>query len=163
LPNATGLTVIMVMGCVSLAACTSPQPSAPNPSAHNSTGPPTALHTTVAQNTATSTPTCVGLSICPPPPPDTEGNPPCYYADGWQADISDGGIAVWYFHEPSNLSKPDQVTAVVRMKDGTVASQIADIDAGQQVHRFGFPSIDKSAVQAVLLTSSGGQCLVTGP
>ncbi len=70
---------------------------------------------------------------------------------------------VWYFHEPSNLSKPDQVTAVVRMKDGTVASQITDIAAGESVHRFGFPAIDKSAVQEVLLSSSGGQCLVSGP
>jgi hypothetical protein len=70
---------------------------------------------------------------------------------------------VWYFHEPANLSKADQVTAIVRMKDGTVASQIAAIDAGQQMHRFGFPGIDKSAVQEVLLNSSTGQCFVTGP
>jgi hypothetical protein len=70
---------------------------------------------------------------------------------------------VWYFHEPSNVSKPDQVTASVRMKDGTVASQIGAIDAGQQMHRFGFPGVDQSAVQEVLLKSSGGQCFVTGP
>jgi hypothetical protein len=49
------------------------------------------------------------------------------------------------------------------MKDGTVASQIAAIDAGQQMHRFGFPGVDQSAVQEVLLKSSGGQCFVTGP
>jgi hypothetical protein len=114
-------------------------------------------------STYPATPTCVGLSICPPPPPDAEGNPGCYYADGWRADTSDGGIEVWYFHEPPNLSKPDQVTATVRMKDGTVASQIAAIDAGQQMHRFGFPGIDKSAVQEVLLKSSTGQCFVIGP
>jgi hypothetical protein len=106
---------------------------------------------------------CVGLSICPPPPPDAEGNPACYYADGWQADTSKGGIAVWFFREPSNPSKPGQVTALVRLKDGTVASQIADIDAGQQTHRFGFPGIDKSAVQEVLLSSGDRQCFVTGP
>jgi len=162
--NATGLTVILAIGCVGLAACASLQPSAPSASAPSSTSPPTTLHTTVAQNTATSTPTCVGLSICTPPPPDAQGNPPCYYSDGWRASIQDGGIEVWYFREPSsNPSKPDQVTAVVRMKDGTAASQIADIDAGEQVHRFGFPGIDQSAVQEVLLTSTGGQCFVIGP
>ena len=162
--NATGLPVILAIGCLGLAACASSQPSAPNASARSSTSPPTTLHTTVAQNTATSTPTCVGLSTCTPPPPDAEGNPPCYYSDGWRASIQDGGIEVWYFREPSsNLSKPDQVTAVVRMKDGAAASQIADVDAGAQVHRFGFPGIDQSAVQEVLLTSSGGQCFVIGP
>jgi hypothetical protein len=118
---------------------------------------------TANASTNPDTPTCVGLSTCPQPPPDAEGNPACYYADGWQADASEGGIGVWYFHEPANLSKPDQVTAIVRMKDGTVASQIAAIDAGQQVHRFGFPGIDKSAVQEVLLRSSAGQCFVIGP
>jgi hypothetical protein len=130
--------------CLGLVACAAAHPSAANASAHP------------------DTPTCVGLSTCTPPP-DADGNPPCYYADGWQADASEGGIAVWYFHEPSNLSKPDEVTAVVRMTDGTVASQIARIDAGQQVHRFGFPGMDKSAVQEVLLSSGGGQCFVTGP
>jgi len=121
-----------------------------------------ALHP-VAANASThpDTPTCVGLSICPPPPPDAEGNPACYYADGWQADQD--GIGVWYFREPANLSKADQVTAIVRMKDSTVASEIAAIDAGQQMHRFGFPGIDKSAVDEVLLKSSAGQCFVTGP
>ena len=131
--------------CLSLAAGAASPPSAANAS------------------TYPDTPTCVGLSTCPQPPPDAEGNPACYYADGWQADTSEGGIGVWYFHEPANLSKPDQVTAIVRVKDGTVASQIAAIDAGQQVHRFGFPGIDKSAVQEVLLNSSTGQCFVTGP
>ena len=82
-----------------------------------------------AANASPGTPTCVGLSTCTPPP-DAEGNPPCYYADGWQADASEGGIAVWYFHEPANLSNADQVTAVVRMKDGTVASQIAALVRG---------------------------------
>jgi hypothetical protein len=147
--------------CLGLAACAASHPSAANASAHSATSASTAPFT-VALNTPPGTPTCVGLSTCTPPP-DAEGNPPCYYADGWQADASEGGIAVWYFHEPANLSKPDQVTAVVRMKDGTVASQIAQIDAAQQVHRFGFPGIDKSAVQEVLLSSGGGQCFVTGP
>jgi hypothetical protein len=109
---------------------------------------------------------CLGLAVCAaslPAAANAEGNPACYYADGWRADISEGGIEVWYFHEPSNLSKPGQVTATVRMKDGTVASQITAIDAGQQVHRFGFPGIDQSAVQEVLLRSTSGQCFVTGP
>ncbi|WP_231982253.1 hypothetical protein [Mycobacterium sp. E2327] len=115
----------------------------------------------VSPPTATGTPSCVGLSICPPPPPDADGNPGCYYADGWQG--SGAGIEVWYFHEPQNISKPDKVTALVRKKDGTTESQDANIEAGQQVHRFEFATIDKSAVQEVLLTSSGGRCFVIGP
>ncbi|SPM31908.1 hypothetical protein [Mycobacterium terramassiliense] len=111
---------------------------------------------------ATGAPACVGLSVCPPPPPDTEGNPGCYYADGWR-DASGGGIEVWYFHEPQSISKADKVTALVRKKDGTNESQDANIDAGQQVHRFEFPAVDKSAVQEVLLTTGGGRCYVAGP
>ncbi|OBI85345.1 hypothetical protein [Mycobacterium sp. 1245805.9] len=118
-------------------------------------------HAIASPATATSAPSCVGLSICPPPPPDADGNPGCYYADGWQG--SGAGIEVWYFHEPQNLSKPDKVTALVRKKDGTTESQSADIEAGQQVHRFEFATIDKSAVQEVLLTSGGGRCYVIGP
>ncbi|OBF63623.1 hypothetical protein A5787_00980 [Mycobacterium sp. 852002-50816_SCH5313054-b] len=116
----------------------------------------------VAPATATGAPACVGLSICPPPPPDAEGNPGCYYADGWR-DAQGGGIEVWYFHEPQNISKADKATALVRKKDGSNASQDANIDAGQQVHRFGFPAVDKSAVQEVLLTTSSGRCYVAGP
>ncbi|WP_081665192.1 hypothetical protein [Mycobacterium sp. UM_CSW] len=118
-------------------------------------------HAIVSPATATGTPSCVGLSICPPPPPDADGNPGCYYADGWQG--SGAGIEVWYFHEPQNISKPDKVTALVRKKDGTTESQDANIEAGQQVHRFEFATIDKSAVQEVLLTSSSGRCFVIGP
>jgi hypothetical protein len=117
----------------------------------------------VSPATATGAPDCVGLSICPTPPPDAEGNPACYYADGWQGTASGAGIEVWYFHEPQNLSKPDKVTAVARKKDGTNASQDADIEAGQQVHRFEFPAVDKSTVQEVLLTTSAGRCFVIGP
>lgn len=110
--NATGLPVMLAIGCAGLAACASWKPSALNASARSSASPQTPRRTTVAQNMATSTPTCVGLSICTPPPPDAEGNPPCY-SDGWRASIQDGGVEVWYFREPSsNLSKPDQVTAV---------------------------------------------------
>jgi hypothetical protein len=69
------------------------------------------------------TPACVGLSICPPPPPDAEGNPACYYADGWAASVSGSAIDVYYFHEPRNGSKPDDVTAEIRMKDGTVEAR----------------------------------------
>lgn len=111
---------------------------------------------------ATGAPACVGLSICPPPPPDAEGNPGCYYADGWR-DASGGGIEVWYFHEPQNISNAATVTALVRKKDGTTASQDANIDAGQQVHRFEFPAVDKSTVQEVLLTTGSGRCYVAGP
>jgi len=70
---------------------------------------------------------------------------------------------VWYFQDPQNLSKPDKITAVVRKKDGTTESQDADIEAGQQVHRFEFPTIEQSSVQEVLLTSSTGRCFVIGP
>jgi hypothetical protein len=69
---------------------------------------------------------------------------------------------VWYFHEPQNLSKPDKITALVRKKDGGNESQDASIDAGQQAHRFEFPTVDASAVQEVLLSTSGGRCFVIG-
>ncbi|MCV7440775.1 hypothetical protein H7K33_00885 [Mycobacterium paraense] len=116
----------------------------------------------VSAPTATSAPACVGLSVCPPPPPDAEGNPGCYYADGWR-DASGGGIEVWYFHEPQNISTAGKVTVLVRKKDGGNESQDATIDAGQQVHRFEFPAVDKSAVQEVLLTTGSGRCYVAGP
>jgi hypothetical protein len=61
------------------------------------------------------------------------------------------------------MSKPDKVTAVVRKKDGTNESQDANVEAGQQVHRFEFPAIDKSSVQEVLLTTNSGRCFVIGP
>ena len=136
------LLAILLTGCVG-AACTTAAQGAPT--------------------TPTTTTPCVGLSICPPPPPDAEGNPGCYYSDGWQGNGASAGIQVWYFHEPQNMSKPDKVTALVRKKDGTNESQDADIAAGQQVHMFEFPTVDKSAVQEVLLTSSTGRCFVIGP
>ena len=141
--KAIRLATALLIGCVSVAGCAS--------AAH---GAPT---------TPTTTPACVGLSICPPPPPDAEGNPGCYYADGWQGNATGSGIEVWYFHEPQSLSKPDKVTALVRKKDGTDESQDASIEAGQQVHHFEFPTIDKSTVQEVLLTTSTGRCYVAGP
>jgi hypothetical protein len=144
--KATRLIAIVAMGCVGVAGCASAPSTAKPP-----------------QATATSTPQCIGLSICPPPPPDAEGNPACYYADGWRANESGAGIEVWYFHEPQGLSKPDKITALVRKKDGTNESQDANIEAGQQVHRFEFPSIDTSAVQEVLLSTSNGRCFVIGP
>ncbi len=154
---------VIAMACVAAAGCASQQPSPPKASGPSTTNPPTTISTTVSQATATSTPQCIGLSICPPPPPDAEGNPACYYADGWRENSSGAGIEVWYFHEPQNLSKPDKITALVRKNDGTNESQDADIDAGQQVHRFEFPTIDKSAVQEVLLNTSNGRCFVIGP
>ncbi len=152
---------ILLLSSVSVAACASQQASPPKGSAPSTTKPPPTTAATVAPATATTTPQCIGLSICPPPPPDADGNPGCYYSDGWQG--SGPGIEVWYFHEPQNLSKPDKVTALVRKKDGTNESQDANIEAGQQVHRFEFPTIDKSAVQEVLLTTSSGRCFVIGP
>jgi hypothetical protein len=157
------LIAIIATGCVGVAACGSQQQPPPQASGLSTTTPPTTTSTTVSQATATSTPQCIGLSICPPPPPDAEGNPACYYADGWRANASGDGIEVWYFHEPQNLSKPDKITALVRRKDGTNESQDANIDAGQQVHRFEFPAIDQSTVQEVLLNTSNGRCFVIGP
>jgi hypothetical protein len=167
------LIAIIALTCVGITACGSQQPSRPNPSGSSSmkpspsgstsVSPSAAASTTASPAPASSTPECVGLSICPPPPPDAEGNPACYYSDGWQANSAGAGIEIWYFHEPQNLSKPDKVTAVVRKKDGTSESQDAGIEAGQQTHRFEFPTIDKSAVQEVLLNTSGGRCFVVGP
>jgi hypothetical protein len=171
--NAIRLIAISLMACVGVTACASHQPSPPNASGPSSTKPSTTVSTTVSPNppssmaispsAPSSTPQCIGLSICPPPPPDAEGNPACYYADGWRANESGAGIEVWYFHEPQNMSKPDKVTAVVRKKDGTNESQDANIEAGQQVHRFEFPAIDKSSVQEVLLNMGSGRCFVIGP
>ncbi len=153
------LMAVLLMGCVGVASCTSQQPSPPKASGVIS-------RTLIPQDsttTTTGTPQCVGLSICPPPPPDAEGNPACYYADGWRGNPSGTGIEVWYFREPQNLSKPGQITAVVRKKDGTNESQETDIDVAQQVHRFEFSTIDASAVQEVLLSTSNGRCFVIGP
>ncbi|MGB9306382.1 MAG: hypothetical protein WCB92_22700 [Mycobacterium sp.] len=141
MPKRIRLIAVIVVSCVGIAACA----------------------TTGAQTTPTSTPDCVGLSICAPPPPDAEGNLACYYSDGWQATGSGAGIEVWYFHEPQNLSKPEAITAVVRKKDGTNESQGANIEAGQQTHRFEFPNVDKSTVQEVLLSTGSGRCFVAGP
>jgi hypothetical protein len=170
MPNPTALAAIFAAGCAGLAACGSAQHPAPNTAgsktptttAHGSAPPTATAGAPVSPNTATTAPACVGLSICSPPP-DAEGNPACYYSDGWAAGASGSAIDVYYFHEPQNLSNPDNVTAEIRMKDGTVASQVAPIDAGQQLHQFEFPAIDKSAVQEVFLIGSGGRCYVTGP
>ena len=164
--KAIRLLVILLMGCMGVAACASQQSSPPKASGPSTTQPPPTTGTTIAQGsptTPTSAPQCIGLSICPPPPPDAEGNPACYYADGWRENSPGAGIEVWYFHDPQNLSKPDKVTALVRKKDGTNESQDANIKAGQQVHRFEFSTVDKSAVQEVLLTTSTGRCYVNGP
>lgn len=103
------------------------------------------------------------MPICTPPPPDAEGNPACYYRDGWAADTSGSAINVYYFRESSNAVNGEQVTAEVRLKDGTTASQIAALDPGQLNDQIQFPGIDNSAVQEVLLTTSAGRCFVIGP
>lgn len=168
------LIAIFAMGWVGVAACASQHPTSPQASAPGSTKPVSTIvsvagsttaspgATPSTASTATSTPACVGLSICDPPPPDAEGNPPCFYSDGWQA-TTDGGIEVWYFHEPQNMSVADKVTAVVRKKDGTTVNQEADVAAGQQVHRFEFPTIDKSVVAEVFFDTARGRCFVIGP
>ncbi|OBB87084.1 hypothetical protein A5781_05050 [Mycobacterium sp. 852002-30065_SCH5024008] len=154
------------MACAGLMACGSQHVAPPNASSSSatksSTPPSSSASSSVASPATTSTPACVGLSICPPPPPDAEGNPACYYADGWRADSSGAGIEVWYFRDPQNPSQPAKITALVRKKDGTNESQDADIAADQQVHRFGFPSVAPSAVQEVLLSSVSGRCFVIG-
>jgi hypothetical protein len=103
------------------------------------------------------------MSICTPPPPDAEGNPACFYRDGWAADTSGSGINVYYFREPSDAVHGEQVTADVRLKDGSTASQIAAINPGQLNDQIQFPGIDASAVQEVVLTTSAGRCFVVGP
>lgn len=75
----------------------------------------------------------------PPPPPDAEGNPACYYRDGWAIDTSGSGIDVYYFREAPNAVDGEQVTAEVRQKDGTTASQIVAIDPGQLNDQIQFP------------------------
>jgi hypothetical protein len=164
--TARGLIVIAAIGCVGVAGCSSSTPPQRQASATSSTTQSTPI-TTSATPSATAAPAaptpCVGLPSCPTPPPDAEGNPACYYRDGWDADPSGSGINVYYFREPSNMSNAEQVTADVRMKDGTTASQIAGIDAGQPVHQFQFPGIEKAAVQEVVLTISTGRCFVIGP
>ena len=165
------LMAVIAMGWVGVAACASQHPPTPQASAPSATrtGGTTsatvsaAASTTLSPSTTTSTPDCVGLSICPPPPPDAEGNPPCFYSDGWQATSTGGGIEVWYFHEPQKMSQAEKVTAVVRKKDGTNQSQEANIEAGQQVHRFEFPTIDQSAVAGVFFDTDNGRCFVIGP
>ncbi len=166
------LIATIAVGCLAAAACGSQQASRPNASSSSSAKPSTSSttvsstpssSTTAAPAATSSTPGCVGLSICPPPPPDAEGNPACFYSDGWQANSAGAGIEIWYFHEPQNLSKPDKVTAIVRKKDGTNESQDVAIEAGQQTHRFEFPTIDKSSVQEVLLATNSGRCFVIGP
>lgn len=152
------LVAAIAIACAGLVACGS-QPAASS----SSTTKPSAPPSSTTPSPTTSTPACVGLSICPPPPPDAEGNPACYYADGWRGDSSGAGIEVWYFRDPKSPPKPDKVTALVRKKDGTTESQDADVAADQQVHRFGFPTVAPSAVQEVLFTSGSGRCFVVGP
>ena len=160
------LVVILLAGW--LTACGSPHASSPASSSTSAKPATTAASSAPvtkpsATTSATTTPACVGLSICPPPPPDAEGNPACFYSDGWQATSSGAGIEVWYFHEPQNMSTPENVTALVRKKDGSTESQDATIEAGQQVHRFEFPTTDKATVAEVLFDTSSGRCFVIGP
>lgn len=60
------------------------------------------------------------------------------------------------------MSKSDKVTAVVRKKDGSNEYQDAIIEAGQQVHRFEFPTVDQSVVDEVFLDTGNSRCFVTG-
>jgi hypothetical protein len=168
--NVIARAIIAAVGCFGLAACSSSSPSQPHTTTASSTtrqlSGPAAPHATAAPSAtaAPGAPTpCVGLSICPPPPPDAEGNPACYYRDGWDADPSGSGINVYYFRELSNAANGEQVTADVHLKDGTTASQIAAIDPGQSNDQIQFPGIEKSTVQEVLLTTGAGRCFVIGP
>lgn len=164
-----GLLAALAVGCVT--ACGSQHAAAPATPATSSAKPATPAASAApntkpsapspATSATTSAPDCVGLSICPTPPPDAEGNPACFYSDGWQS--SGAGIEVWYFNEPQHINTAGKVTAVVRKKDGTTESQDANIEAGQQVHRFEFATIDKSTVAEVLFETSSGHCFVIGP
>lgn len=152
--------VVAALVCVAASACSPDAPSRPQAAPASSPSQETSATATTAA--ATTTATCLGLSICTPPPPDAEGNPACNYRDGWEADPSGSGINVYYFREPS-AAGAEQVTADVRLKDGTTASQVAAIDAGESFHRIQFPGIDKATVQEVLLNTSAGRCFVIGP
>lgn len=166
---------VAIAVAVGLAACSSseePAPSASGSSSTSSSSPPSSTAApspaaqpsgSGAQPSPSSAPDCVGLSICTPPPPDAQGNPPCFYSDGWQPTGSAPGIEAWYFTEPQNMSKPNKVTAVVRKKDGTEVSDSADIEAGQQVHRFEFPTVDQATVEEVFFDTAQGRCFVIGP
>jgi hypothetical protein len=156
-----------------VAACSPAQPDAAT--APSKTSQPTvttfagargttpALSATGAPGAPVAAAPCIGLAICPPPPPDAEGNPGCYYRDGWAADTSGSGIDLYYFRESVNAVNGEQVTADVRLKDGTTASQIAAIDPGQLMDQIKFPGVAASAVQEVLLTTGAGRCFVLGP
>ena len=157
---ALGKVVLTALICLVASACSPNSQSRPHAAPASSPNPETSTTATAA---ATTTATCVGLSICTPPPPDAEGNPACNYRDGWEADPSGSGINVYYFRESSAASGAEQVTADIRLKDGTTASQIASIDAGQSFHRIQFPGIEKATVQEVLLNTSAGRCFVIGP
>jgi hypothetical protein len=170
--NVIERVIIAAVGCFSLAACSSSSPSQPQATTASSTTRqptvtrPVAPSTTAAPNDTaapSATTPCVGLSICPPPPPDAEGNPACSYRDGWDADPSGSGINVYFFREPANAANGEHVTGDVRLKGDTTASQIVAVDPGQSFGRIQFPGIDKSAVQEVLLTTSAGRCFVIGP
>ena len=150
-----GNVVIATLVCFGAAACSSSSHSNPQAAPASSPSEKPSAAVTAAPTTTTS---CAGLSICTQPPPDAEG-----YRDGWAADPSGSGINVYYFRESSTETGAEQVTADVRLKDGTTASQIAAIDAGQSNHQIQFPGIDKATVQEVLLTSSAGRCFVIGP
>jgi hypothetical protein len=155
-----GRLIVTAVGCVSAAACSSsPAPHLATASAGSSTQEPAS--TTPSAPAPTSA--CVGLSICPAPPPDAEGNPGCYYRDGWAADPSGTGINVYYFREPSDSGTAEETTADVRLTDGTTASQIAAVDAGQSSDQIQFPDIDKASVREVVLTIGSGRCYVVGP
>lgn len=158
--NAQGRAALVALVCVAAAACSTNSPS------HPQAGPASSPHqesAATATAVATTTPSCIGLSICTPPPPDAEGNPACNYRDGWDADPSGSGINVYYFRESSAAADAEQVTADIHLKDGTIASQIAAIEAAQTFHRIQFPGIDKAAVQEVLLNTGAGRCFVIGP
>jgi hypothetical protein len=170
--SANAITVAIVVSGFNLAACSSappPQPhtAAPSQSARqpsvSASAAPTA--TLAPGNSAAphATGPCLGLSICPTPPPDAEGNPACNYRDGWDADPSGSGIDVNYFPESAAAATGEQITVDVRLKDGTVASQIAAIEPGQSFHHIQFPGIEKSAVHEVLLANDAGRCFVIGP
>lgn len=146
--------------CVVASSCSLNSPSHAQVAAASS---PSQSPPATATASATTTPPCLGLSICTPPPPDAEGNPACTYRDGWEADPSGSAINVYYFRDPSAAASAEEVTADVRLKGDTIASQIAVIEPGQTFHRIQFPGIDKADVLEVVLNTSAGRCFVIGP
>ena len=90
------------------------------------------------------------------PPADADGNPACPPADAWGKAPIDNGIFVTYWTD-----RPDYVTVLVRMTNGTDFAKSAKVGQDQLLQIFDFPSVDAKAVGEVLITSNVRRCFAT--